>query len=239
MSPATRPVHSSGLELEGVSVVRAEKVILDNLTASCLVGEVTAITGSTGAGKSTLVHLLAALIRPTQGIVRAEGEPISRWVSSHRDRWRRQVGLALQSPHLFPRLTALENVIIPAVPRGGRCGRSGLGELRHEASKALERLGAGALVARSIETCSGGEQQRIALARATLGSPRYLLLDEPTAHQDEEGLALVITTIKEARERGATVVVATHDPRLEEWGVFDATLRLDEGRLIGVSEEEV
>lgn len=234
---------TSGLELRGVSVMRtiageAERAIVDDVTATFAAGQITLIKGAMGAGKSTLIALLAGIIRPTSGVVLADGEPLSRWTSSHRDRWRQQVGLSLQTPNLLTRMTALENVIVPCVVGGHDSGRQRLAELRQDALEALERLDATALAARPVESLSGGERQRVAVARALIRRPRYLLLDEPTAHQDEGGVSLVADVIEAARLSSATVVVATHDPRLVGAGDSE-TLLLEGGRLALDAGQEV
>jgi ABC-type lipoprotein export system ATPase subunit len=223
--------------MERVTVLRPdalgrERSILDGVSASLGEGRVTIVSGPTGSGKSTLLHLLGALIRPTQGTVLAGGEPISRWISAHRDRWRREVGLALQDPHLLEGLSALENVLVRGVRATAR-GSPTLGQHRRAALEALDSLDAGPLASRRVEGLSGGEQQRVALARSLVGGPRYLLWDEPTAHQDDMGVSLVAAALESARARGATVVVATHDPRLEQMGGLKVTeLRLVGGRLV-------
>lgn len=221
-----------GLVLEGVGLVRPggsgrERPVLRQITAAFLPGEISLIRGATGAGKSSLIALMAGLIRPTEGEVRADGEPVSRWVAAHRDRWRRQVGIAFQDPRLLSGLTALENVMLPVIPRA-----SGVASLRGRAGEALERLGAGDLAGRPVRELSGGERQRVALARALIGEPRFLLLDEPTAFQDGAGAGLVLDAAGEARERGAVVVIATHDLRVVEAGRHQMCLTFSEGRLL-------
>lgn len=234
---------SSGLELQGVSVIRTvaggeERAIVDDVTACFDAGQVTMIKGSMGAGKSTLIALLAGIVRPSRGVVLADGEPLSRWVSSHRDQWRQRVGLVLQTPHLLAKMTALENVIVPCVAGGRGMGRQRIGQLRQLAFDALDRLDARALASRSVESLSGGERQRVAVARALIGRPRFLLLDEPTAHQDEEGAALVADVIETARSSSATVVVATHDPRLVGLEVGE-TFLLEGGKIARDAGQEV
>lgn len=205
-----------GLRLEGVSLERpapggGTRTVLDGLDATFLPGEVTVVAGPSGCGKTSLLALLAVLLRPTRGTVFASGEPVSRFRAAHRDAFRRQVGLAFQSPRLVAGLTALENVLLPAVPLGVP-----LVEARQAGLAALDALGAAELAGREVSALSGGERQRVEVARALARAPRHLLLDEPSAHQDPRTLARLVAAVETARERGAVVVVATHDPRLLE-----------------------
>ncbi len=221
-------MKKAGLVLDRVSVCRsgadAPHPTLDCVSASFPHGAVSAILGPTGVGKSTLLHVLAALIRPDEGRVYAHGEPVSSWIAAHRDRWRRQVGLGFQVPVFLDGLTVLENVMAPRVPL-----EPGMRAAVDQARVALEAAGAMHLADRHLSSISGGERQRVGLARALVGCPRYLLLDEPTAHQDDAGVHIVVEAFEAAARRGAVVVVATHDHRLSL--ATDLAWRLDEGLL--------
>lgn len=226
----------TSLRLDAVSLVRRdpggeERTLLYDVSAELPSGQVTVITGATGAGKSTLIHILGGLLRPTSGAVFAGQTAVSRWVAGHRDRWRRTVGIALQAPSLMTDLTVLENVLLPLMPRLTR-----LEKARAWAQQALADVGAEALAATRAAHLSGGQRQRVALARALVGRPDYLLADEPTAHQDATGARRVIDVLAAARDRGAVVVVTAHDPRLVECGLADQRLHLADGRLGAVPE---
>jgi len=184
------------------------------------------IMGETGAGKTTLLQILAGLRRPSSGEVLASGAPISRWVTRHRDLWRRSVGMAFQHTHLIPELTALENVMAPLSPRGLTLAR-----IEALSWEALLQLEAETLVGRQAFRLSGGERQRVGLARAIVGQPEYLLADEPTAHQDVHGFGLVVASLERLATGGSVVVVASHDPRLLERSDFLTRFRLTAGRL--------
>lgn len=221
------------LRFERPDAEGAPRVVLDTLTATFEVGTMTALVGPSGVGKSTLLSLLAGLLRPTAGEVLADGAPISRWTAAHRDLWRRDVGLTLQHPHLMPELTVLENVMVPLVPR-----RLPMKQLRARARAALVEVGAEALEGRSARALSGGEKQRVALARSLISAPRVVLADEPTAHQDDASCARIVGAFAAARDRGAVVVVAAHDPRLVEHPAVDRRLRLAAGRVVEELAEE-
>lgn len=199
--------------------------VIEGASARFEAGEIAVITGPTGVGKSTLVKLLATLLRPTSGVVWADDAPVSRHVALHRDRWRRDVGLALQDPHLIDDLTVVENLVLPLVPRT----RDAAGA-EAKARQALERLDIGTLAASRAGALSGGQRQRVALARALVGAPRFLLADEPTAHQDDAGVAVVLAALERARER-AVVVVTAHDHRVLDGLPQARRWRLEAGRL--------
>ena len=222
---------SRRLQCDAVSLVRSapgrgERTLLDEVSATFPGGQIALITGATGAGKSTLIHVLGGLLRPTSGTIYAGDTAVSRWVAGHRDRWRRTVGLALQSAHLLGDLTVHENVLLPLVPRFRRLERA-----RARVEQALQAVDADALSRAPVGTLSGGQRQRVALARAVVGEPDYLLADEPTAHQDNDGANRVIAVLDAARARGAVVVVTAHDPRLIEGVGPDQHFHLADGRL--------
>jgi ABC-type lipoprotein export system ATPase subunit len=189
-------------------------------------GRVTLVHGATGAGKTTLLHLLANLIRPSEGEIIADGEPVSRWTAAHRDRWRRTVGIAFQQAYLFNHLTVLENAYLPLVPRSCK-----LAEIRRRGSECLSRIGIGKLAGVRPPLLSGGECQRVSIARALISDPSYLLLDEPTAFQDDEGVSFVCRAVERARDNGAAVFICSHDSRLRERDLVDAAYLLEDGRL--------
>ncbi|MCG6892434.1 MAG: ATP-binding cassette domain-containing protein [Desulfobacteraceae bacterium] len=203
-----------------------ERMVLRNVTAVFPPGRIALVAGDTGAGKTSLIHVLACLIRPTQGRVIADDRPVSAWTSPHQDRWRRGVGIAFQHPRLLERLTALENVMLPLVPFGGRPD-----DLRQRAVESMERLGIAHLRSDTALALSGGEAQRTALARALVASPRFVFADEPTSHQDSDGADLVKKALGACRREHAVVVVTTHDSRLLDSTLPDNRYRLVSGRL--------
>jgi ABC-type lipoprotein export system ATPase subunit len=200
--------------------------LLRNIDAVFPGGRVVLISGKSGAGKSTLLHLLAGLLRPTSGEILADGQPVSRWLTAHRDRWRRQVGIVFQQDHLVSELTVLENVMLPLIPRSGSPRY-----WRESSHDILARLNAGELVGQSVSTLSGGQRQRVATARALVDAPDYILADEPTAHQDLENAQRLGHLLRQAAEGGAVVVVAAHDRHVDEWLKVDQHLSLADGNL--------
>ena len=167
-----------------------------------------------------------ALSRETQGEVLANGKPISRWVNTHQDLWRRKVGIVFQSDRLISDLSAIENVYLPLIPRGYN-----LSDCRRLAAQALGRLRANGLASETVRQLSGGERQQVAIARALAASPSYLLADEPTAHQDQDSASAIMDTLLEVAATGAVVVVMAHDARILASGISQHYYRLCGGQL--------
>lgn len=222
---------SAGLHCRGVGLELSDgrggpRTVLREVAAAFPPGSVSVIFGATGAGKTSLLQVLACLARPTCGRVFADGRPVSAWTSAHQDAWRRSVGIAFQHPRLLERMSVLENVMLPLLPRGGRGSA-----MRRRARETMDRLGIVHLEAEAVHTLSGGEAQRVSLARALAAGPRFVLVDEPTSHQDGEGVRLVEEALHACRGRGAVVVATSHDRRLLDAGLPDRRYRLAGGRL--------
>jgi ABC-type lipoprotein export system ATPase subunit len=210
------------------SITGGEKAVavVKDIDAAFQPGTLTLISGPTGAGKSTLLHLLAGLLRPTAGEVRWGEQAVSRWHSSHKDRWRRQVGIVFQHQRLIDDLTAGENVLLPLIPR-----KIAFQEQTAAVSEALRRVDLSAKAESLAARLSGGERQRLSMARAIAPRPALLLADEPTAFQDDVQTGNLIDLLMAEKARGAVVIVCSHDPRLREADGCDHHHRLVEGRL--------
>ncbi len=183
-----------------------------------------AIVGPSGSGKSSLLAVVAGLERPTSGAVVIDGTDISSLDENARADWRRRhLGILFQSFHLIPTLTALENVAVPLELAGRR-------DAETEARRWLERVGLGGRVGHRPSQLSGGEQQRVALARSLVAGPRLVMADEPTGNLDGETAHDVADLLFALpREAGATLLVITHDPRLA--GRADRQVRMNDGKL--------
>jgi putative ABC transport system ATP-binding protein len=172
-------------------------------------GEYVAITGPSGSGKSTLMHILGCLDSPTSGRYVLEGEDVSRLRGRALARVRnRHVGFVFQTFNLMPRMNTEENVALPLQYRGGFSRRARL----RRARTLLERFGLGDRIGHRPDELSGGERQRVAVARALIGEPAILLVDEPTGNLDSEAGAEVLRAFREAHAAGNTIVMVTHDP---------------------------
>lgn len=210
----------------------AQQPVLTSVSATFSIGSISLITGETGAGKSTLLHLLAGLLRPTAGEVWADGQPVSRWPASHRDPWRRQVGIVFQHLALIPDLSVAENLLLPLLPRNMAWSRM-QSDIRRQLVDA-DLLDLSRMAARQL---SGGQRQRLAVARALVGSPRFILADEPTAFQDDSHADRMIVQLQRVADEGAVVVVCSQDPRLNHSTVINQRLYLSAGSLAAASKE--
>jgi len=186
--------------------------LLDGWSAAFDAGEVVAITGPSGRGKSTLLYLLGLMLVPAAGQILLDGEPVQSLPDRTRARLRaQQFGFVFQDAALDATRTVLDNVLETTLYRG---------ESRSEtvpvAEGLLERFGVQLRAEAKPGQVSGGQAQRIALCRALLGSPRILLADEPTGNLDPASSDVVVDAFHEHAASGATVIVVTHDPVLVE-----------------------
>jgi lipoprotein-releasing system ATP-binding protein len=204
----------------------AELRVLQGADLQVAAGERVAIVGASGVGKSTLLHVLGTLDRADQGSLRIGGEDVFALAESERCLFRnRTLGFVFQFHHLLPEFTALENVAMPLL-----VARRPQAEAHATAARLLGEVGLAERLEHRPGMLSGGEQQRVAVARALAGSPRLLLADEPTGDLDSATAERLHALINElARSRGLAVVLATHNSALA--GACDRVLRLDAGRL--------
>ncbi|MFC5748502.1 ABC transporter ATP-binding protein [Actinomadura rugatobispora] len=218
-----QPVETPLVELRQVARTfgrgRAAMVALHEVGCTVLQGDRIAITGPSGSGKTTLLHLIAGLDKPTAGEVRWPefgGNPLD-----HPG----EVGLVFQGASLLPALDVLENVALPLL-----LADRPYGEAVTRARAALEQAEIAELAQRLPEELSGGQAQRVAVARALAPAPRLIAADEPTGRLDtRHALAVVDLLVRAAGELGATLLLATHDPRMAErldrcWEMRDGTL---------------
>lgn len=189
-------------------------VALAPLTERIAPGEFVMVTGRSGAGKSTLLSLIGGLIRPDGGKVAVQGQDLWALSDAERSRFRaRHMGFVFQFASLIPTLNVLENLLLPAsfLPAGEGGDRS-------RALSLLERVGLADQAGRLPWQLSGGQQKRVAVARALLNRPALLLADEPTADLDEETEREVVALFQELNRAGTTVVMVTHSSELVDLG---------------------
>ena len=200
--------------------------VLDRLQLTVDAGEIVAVVGESGTGKSTLLHLVGALERPTGGSVRFQGTDVFSKTDEELAAFRnRSIGFVFQFHHLLPEFTALENVAMPALIR-----RQSMDEAQDRAQELLDLLGLAARAEHRPSALSGGEKQRVAVARALMNEPDLVLMDEPTGNLDARTADPLHREIERlSREMGQTFVLATHNPALAE--VAQRVLRLEHGRL--------
>jgi ABC-type lipoprotein export system ATPase subunit len=197
---------------------------VDDVTLAVPAGSFTLLTGPSGSGKTTLLALLGGLERPTRGQVLFAGRDLGSCSGAELARLRRRLGFVFQDFALIAGLPVWENVTYPLIPRG--VARA---ERYQRAKELLSRFGlADRMLARPREL-SGGEQQRVAVARALAGRPEVVLGDEPTSNLDADAGRAVIELLRQAHGDGLTVVVSSHDPRLA--AVATCVCELQAGRL--------
>jgi ABC-type lipoprotein export system ATPase subunit len=202
---------------------RAALRVLDGVDLDVRAGELVAVTGRSGSGKSTLLNIVGALDRPDAGSVevcgvRLDGAPERALAPLRRDR----IGFVFQSFHLLPELTGLENVLLPA-------RLNGRGPALERGRRLVEQLGLGDAAERLPAVLSGGEQQRLAIARALVNDPRLVLADEPTGNLDSESGVAVLQLLRAIADEGRAVLLVTHER--EATRRADRVLRLEHGRL--------
>ncbi len=203
-----------------------EVQVLDGLDLRITAGERVAIVGESGIGKSTLLHLLGALDRPSGGRLMVNGTDVFAQDEEALAAFRnREIGFVFQFHQLLPDFTALENVMLPAL-----IARDPAGPARARARDLLARVGLSERCAHRPGELSGGEQQRVAVARSVMRQPKLLLADEPTGNLDPETGERVTNVLLDLnREVGAALVVVTHNDRLA--AAMEHTLRLEAGRV--------
>ena len=189
-------------------------------------GDLVAIMGTSGSGKSTMMNVLGCLDRPTTGSYRLEGEDVSRRSRTELAHIRnRTIGFVFQSFNLLARTSALENVELPLLYAG-----TPTAERAKRAAEALTRVGLGARLDHVPNQLSGGQQQRVAIARALVNRPRLLLADEPTGALDSKTTLEVMQLLSSLREDGITVVLVTHEPDVAKWA--RRVLMMKDGHLV-------
>ncbi|HSQ49461.1 MAG TPA: ABC transporter ATP-binding protein [Candidatus Deferrimicrobiaceae bacterium] len=178
------------------------------------------LTGPSGSGKTTLLCLLGLLTKPTQGKVYIDDEE----VSSYSDAWqtkirKNKIGFIFQQYNLLPQFTAWENVALPNL-----CRNTTVAERKQQALQIMTDLGLKERVDFKVASLSGGEQQRVAVARALITDPEIIFADEPTAAVDEETATAIIGIFNDLKQKGKTIIVSTHDKSLIKEGTMHLTI---------------
>ena len=204
---------------------RLEVPALRDVSCQIPQGTFTFILGPSGSGKSTLLYLLGALDEPTTGTITVNGSSLTTMSPKERDRFRReQAGFIFQNFNLLANLTALENVLVPFLPRGVTA------EQKQMATTLLDRLGLADRREHRPNHLSGGEQQRVAIARALLKRPKLVLADEPTGELDSANSIAILSDLRSlCQEHQSTVVVVTHEHEYIQPG--DNVIRIRDGKM--------
>src|SRR5215475_252260 len=213
------------IELKNVTrIYRANTEVraLDDVSLSVAPGEWLAIMGPSGSGKSTLVNLIGCLDRPTSGEIFIGGANVNQMTAAELNRFRAEkIGFIFQQFHLIPYLTALENVMLAQYFHSMTD--------KEEALAALDRVGMKVRANHLPSQLSGGEQQRVCIARALINDPDIILADEPTGNLDAQNEELVLRQLRELHSQGRTIIMVTHDPAVAR--LADRLLELHHGKI--------
>ena len=211
------------LELRDVSKIYESVNALSNINLKVKKGDWIAIMGSSGSGKTTMMNIIGCMDRPSNGQVLINGVDISKENQKNLTNIRREkIGLIFQQFHLISYLTALENVMV------AQYYHSMIDE--KEALEALRKVGLADRAKHLPSKLSGGEQQRVCIARALINNPEIILADEPTGNLDEANEVMVIEIFKQLHKEGATIIVVTHDPEVGDEAMRKITL--DYGKIV-------
>ena len=211
------------LELRDVSKIYESVNALSNINLKVKKGDWIAIMGSSGSGKTTMMNIIGCMDRPSNGQVLIDGVDISKESQKNLTNIRREkIGLIFQQFHLISYLTALENVMV------AQYYHSMIDE--KEAMEALRKVGLADRAKHLPSQLSGGEQQRVCIARALINNPEIILADEPTGNLDEANEIMVIEILKQLHKEGATIIVVTHDPEVGDEAMRKITL--DYGKIV-------
>jgi putative ABC transport system ATP-binding protein len=210
------------LELQDISKIYGNVKALQNIDLTVSQGEWLAIMGPSGSGKTTMMNIIGCMDKPSNGSVILDGTNISKESAKSLTNIRRdKIGLIFQQFHLINYLTALENVMVAQYYHSMPDEK--------EALEALERVGLGDRAKHLPSQLSGGEQQRVCIARALINYPMLILADEPTGNLDEANESVVLDNFKQLHKDGSTIVVVTHDPEVAEEA--QRTVVLEHGRV--------
>lgn len=200
--------------------------VLKGVNLAVAKGEWVAIMGRSGAGKSTLLYQMSLLDTPTSGEIYIDGVEVRGLSETEKMRFRlSKFGFVFQDYALVPELTALENVVLPLLMEN-----QSLGEASKKAAEALTRVGLGHRLGNLPSQLSGGEQQRVSIARAIAEKPEILFADEPTANLDHESSSTVMSLFTELHNEGQTIIMVTHE---DEYGrMANRTVHLDDGKMV-------
>ena len=221
---------SGALELRGVSKrygtgTGGQVTAADNVTFTIEAGAFVALTGASGSGKSTILHMIGAIERPDSGTIISNGTQVTALRGAAQADYRRTVGFVFQRYNLLPALTALDNIIAPVLPYRTSWDK------RQRARDLLAAVGLAGRERSLPARMSGGEQQRIAIARALINTPALLLADEPTGNLDSANATAILDLLARLRaEHHITILLASHDPQIAARS--DRLIRLRDGEVI-------
>jgi putative ABC transport system ATP-binding protein len=203
-----------------------EVAAVQNINLLVEKGQAVLLRGASGSGKSTLLALLACLSKPTTGEYLFMQQPVSRWSEKFLTRFRQQhIGIVFQHFHLLKGLTVQDNIVLPLVPL--QLSRK---EKSYKVQQAAEQAHIQHRLNFMVDTLSGGEMQRVAIARSLVNEPTLLLADEPTAHLDSDNAQKMMRIFEELKAKGRTIVMTSHDPLVLQHNLFDKQVVMQDGK---------
>ena len=205
-----------------------EFVAIDGVSLHIDLGKVTVLKGPSGSGKTTLLSILGCMARPTSGRIMLGDKEITslpeRFLTEIRCR---TFGFIFQQFNLIKGITAVENVMIPAYPSGEKYAR-----LKERAMHLLETFDLTRKASSKVEWLSGGEAQRVTIARALINSPSVVIADEPTAHLDTKLSGELMDIVSKFKDEGKTVLIASHDPIVHDATIIDRVIAMRDGKIV-------
>ncbi len=206
----------------------SEFVAIDGVSLQIDFGKVTVLKGPSGSGKTTLLSILGCMARPTSGRIMLRDREITslpeRFLTEIRCR---TFGFIFQNFNLIKGITAIENVMIPAYPSGEKYAR-----LKERAIQLLETFDLAPKAASKVEWLSGGEAQRVTIARALINNPEVVIADEPTAHLDTKLSKELMDIVQKFKDEGKTVLIASHDPIVHDATLVDRVIAMRDGKIV-------
>ncbi len=205
-----------------------EFVAIDGVSLRISLGKVTVLKGPSGSGKTTLLSILGCMARPTSGRIMLNDREITslpeRFLTEIRCR---TFGFIFQQFNLIKGITAIENVMVPAYPSGEKYAR-----LKERAMHLLETFDLARKATSKVEWLSGGEAQRVTIARALINSPSVIIADEPTAHLDTKLSREMIEITGSLKDEGKTILIASHDPIVHDATIVDKVVDMRDGKIV-------
>ncbi len=211
-------------EISKTNIVTA----IEGINLSIKEGEVVVLKGASGSGKSSILSLIAALSKPTSGEVLVDGKQISKLSDDFASVYRRDnIGFIFQKYNLIPSISVKENILLPLIPLN-----PDENEVQEKLKSVMENFKISHKKDALVRNLSGGEQQRVAIARANVNAPKIIIADEPTANLDEKLSLHFIEMVKELKESGKTIVIATHDPLFFDLDFVDREIEVHNGKIL-------